>query len=134
MTDNPTGSLDKRKDLSAMLTCTPFRLRFNNYKACSRKFNLGASVPPGVPQVEFFRHFTEEGHHGFLKDNSVKIIDRLTGGNRMRESFWQYWLDCFAPKGLNTRQVDTQISTDISSGSCETDSHRLQQFLTLRFL
>ena len=84
-------------------TCTPFRLRFNNYKACSRKFNSGASVP----QVEFFRHFTEEGHHGFLKDISVKIIDRLTGGNRMRESFWQYRLDCFAPKGLNTRQVDT---------------------------
>ena len=56
-------------------TCTPFRLRFNNYKACSRKFNLGASVP----QVEFFRHFTEEGHHGFLNDISVKIIDRLTG-------------------------------------------------------
>ena len=24
----------------------------------------------------------------------------------MRESFWQYRLDCFAPKGLNTRQVD----------------------------
>ena len=57
-------------------TCTPFRLRFNNYKACSRKFNSGASVP----KVEFFRHFTEEGHHGFLKDISVKIIDRLTGG------------------------------------------------------
>ena len=84
-------------------TCTPFRLRFNNYKACSRKFTSGASVP----QAEFFRHFTEEGHHGFLKDISVKIIDRLTGGNRMRESFWQYRLDCFAPKGLNTRQVDT---------------------------
>ena len=58
-------------------TCTPFRLRFNNYKACSRKFNSGASVP----QAEFFRHFTEEGHRGFLKDISVKIIDRLTGGN-----------------------------------------------------
>ena len=84
-------------------TCTPFRLRFNNYEACSRKFNSGASVP----KVEFFRHFTEEGHHGFLKDSSVKIIDRLTGGNRMRESFWQYRLDCFAPNGLNTRQVDT---------------------------
>ena len=51
-------------------------LGFNNYKACSRKFNSGASVP----QVEFFRDFTEEGHHGFLKDISVKIIDRLTGG------------------------------------------------------
>ena len=84
-------------------TCTPFRLRFNNYKACSRKFNSGASVA----QAEFFRHFTEEGHQGFLKDISVKIIDRLTGGNRMRESFWQYRLDCFTPKGLNTRQVDT---------------------------
>ena len=48
--------------------------------------------------MEFFKHFSEEGHHGFLKDISVKIIDRLTGGNRMRESFWQYRLDCFAPK------------------------------------
>ena len=84
-------------------TCTPFRLRFNNYKACSRKFDSGASVP----HVEFFRHFTGEGHHGFLQDISVKTIDRLTGGNRMRESFWQYRLDCFSPKGLNTRQVDT---------------------------
>ena len=29
--------------------------------------------------MEFFRNFNEEGHHGFLKDISVKIIDRLTG-------------------------------------------------------
>ena len=29
-------------------TCTPFRLRFNNYKACSRKFNLGASYFGGL--------------------------------------------------------------------------------------
>ena len=78
--------------------CTPFRLTFDNYKASSRKFNSGASVP----QAEFFRHFIEGGHQGFLKDISVKIIDRLTGGKRMRESFWQYRLDCFAPKGLTT--------------------------------
>ena len=82
-------------------TQTPFRIRFNNYKACSRKFNLGASVP----QAEFFRHFSGEGHQGFLRDISVKIIDRLTGGDRTRESFWQYRLDSFTPKGLNTRQV-----------------------------
>ena len=63
-------------------TCTPFRPRFDSYKARSRKLNSGASVP----QAEFFRHFTEKGHQGFLKDISVKIIDRLTGGNRMRES------------------------------------------------
>ena len=84
-------------------TRTPFRIRFNNYKACSRKFSLGASVP----QAEFFRHFSGEGHHGFLQDISVKIIDRLTGGDRIRESFWQYRLDSFTPKGLNTRHVDT---------------------------
>ena len=36
--------------------CTPFRLRFDNYKACSRKFNSGASVP----QVEFFRHLLKK--------------------------------------------------------------------------
>ena len=45
-------------------TSTPFRLRFNNYKACYRKFRLGSSVP----QMEFFRRFSEEGHHGFLED------------------------------------------------------------------
>ena len=84
-------------------TCTPFSLRFNNYKARSRNFTSGASVP----KAEVFRHFTEEGHYGFLKDIGVKIIDRLTGANRMRESFWQYRLDCFTPEGLNTRQVDT---------------------------
>ena len=85
-------------------TCMLLRLRFNNYKECSCKFDSGASVL----QVEFFRLFTEEGHRGFLKDISVKIIDRLTGGgNRMRKSFWQYRLDFFARKGLNTRPVDT---------------------------
>ena len=77
--------------------------RFNNYKACNRKFSQGSSVP----QAEFFRHFSGEGHRGFLQDIRVSIIDRLTGGNRMRESFWQYKLDSFSPKGLNTRHVDT---------------------------
>ena len=84
-------------------TNTPFRLRFNNYKACNRKFSQGSSVP----QAEFFRHFSGEGQRGFLQDIRVSIIDRLTGGNRMRESFWQYKLDSFSPKGLNTRHVDT---------------------------
>ena len=72
-------------------TNTPFRLRFNNYKACNRKFSQGSSVP----QAEFFRHFSGEGQRGFLQGIRVSIIDRLTGTNRMRESFWQYKLDNF---------------------------------------
>ena len=84
-------------------TCTPFRTRFNNYKACNRKFNGGAS---GVPQADIFRHFAGEGHRGFLEDIKIIIIDRLFGNGRQRESFWQYKLDTFVPRGLNTRQVD----------------------------
>ena len=83
-------------------TSTPFRLRFNNYKACYRKFRLGSSVP----QMEFFRHFSEKGHYGFLEDISVKIIDKLTGKDRIRESFWQHKLDTFTPRGLNAKEVD----------------------------
>ena len=57
-------------------TNTPFRLRFNNYKACYSKFSQGSSEP----QADFFRHFSGEGHRGFLQDIRVSIIDRLTGG------------------------------------------------------
>ena len=57
-------------------TSPPFRLRFNNYKACYRRFRLGSSVP----QMDFFRHFSEEGHHGFLEDIRVTILDKLVGG------------------------------------------------------
>ena len=76
-------------------TVTPSRSRFNNYKLGDRKFNAGTQTP----QAEFFSHFSEEGHCGFL---------RLTGSDRMRESFWQCKFDSFTPKGLNIRQVYSQ--------------------------
>ena len=57
-------------------TSTPFRLMFNNYEACYRRFKSGSSVP----QMDFFRHLSEEGHHGFLEDIHVIKIDRLIGG------------------------------------------------------
>ena len=68
------------------------------------KFNAGTQTQ----QAEFFSNFSEEGHCGFLEYIKVTIIDRLTGSDRMRESFWQYKLDSFTPKGLNIRQVDSQ--------------------------
>ena len=83
-------------------TCTPFRIRFNYYRACSRGLNSGASLP----QVEFFRHFIEEGYHVLLKDLSIKIIDQLTDGNRTWKSFWKHQLDCFAPKGEISWHID----------------------------
>ena len=84
-------------------TCTSFRVRFNNYKSCTRRFNGGAS---GVPQATIFRHFAGEGHRGLLEDGRVVILDKLYGNGRQWESFWQYKLDTFVPRGLNIRQVD----------------------------
>ena len=55
---------------------TPFRLRFNNYKACFHRFRSGSSVP----QMDFFRHFSEDGHHVFLEDIRFALIDKLIGG------------------------------------------------------
>ena len=83
-------------------TSTPFRYRFNNYRVCYCKFSSGSSVS----HMDLFRQFSEENHHGFLEDICVKIIDRLVGGNRLHESFWQYKLDTFMPWGLNVRQVE----------------------------
>ena len=85
-------------------TNTKFIQRFNNYKSFSKKFNQGISVP----QREFFQHFREEGHSGFLDDVSVRIIDKLYSGSRRRELFWQFELDSFAPRGLNSREVELE--------------------------
>ena len=57
-------------------TSTPFRYKFNNYKACFRKFSSESSVP----QMDLFRHFSEENHHELLEDIRVKTIDRLVRG------------------------------------------------------
>ena len=55
---------------------------------------------------EFFRHFSEEGHHGFVEDIRVTVIDKLIGRDRTCESFWQHKLDTFTPRGLNVKEVD----------------------------
>ena len=84
-------------------TFTPFRTRFNDYKSCSRRFDKGELVN----QADSFRHFLEVGHHGFLKDVTFQVVDKLFGDSRVKEGFWQFKLDTFAPKGLNVRFVDS---------------------------
>ena len=84
-------------------TCTSFRVWLNNYKSCNRRFNGGAS---GVHQTDIFRNFAGEGHRGFFEDVRVVILDKLYGNRRQRESFRQYKLDTFVPRGLNIRQVN----------------------------
>ena len=61
-------------------TCTPFRLRFNNFNACNCKF-IGGSL--SIPQADIFQHFAGKDHHGFLQDIKVTIIERLNGNGRI---------------------------------------------------
>ena len=59
-----------------------------------------------APQAHLFSHFTQEGHNG-MADWSFQLIDQSnnTRNLRERESYWQFKLDTFAPKGLNDRFV-----------------------------
>ena len=47
-------------------TFTSFRVRFNNCKSASRRYSKGEVVT----KADFFRHFTEANHHGFMEDVS----------------------------------------------------------------
>ena len=60
----------------------------------------------GYHRQSFFRYFTGGAHEEFLKNVNLIIIDRLNGGGRQPESFWQYRLETFAPQGLNIKQVE----------------------------
>ena len=42
-----------------------------------------------VTQADFHRHFELAGHHGFMEDVKVQVIDRIFGESRVREGFWQ---------------------------------------------
>ena len=79
---------------------TPFILRFNNCKACNRRF-LGTISE--VPKADIFRNFAGEGNRRSPENVRVAIINRLHG--KERESFWQYNLDTFVPQILNNRQL-----------------------------
>jgi len=83
-------------------TSTPFRQRFNNYKSCHKKHNLG--VP--IIQESFHAHFNQEGHRG-IDDWQFILIDQADSlfSVRRKESFWQHRLNTFAPAGLNEREV-----------------------------
>jgi len=82
---------------------TPFRLRFNNYKCCYRKFSAGISA---VAQASFHAHFFQEGHKG-MQDWEFVLIDQACNlpAVRRKEAFWQYTLGTFRPNGLNEKDV-----------------------------
>ena len=88
-------------------TTTQFRKRFNNYKSQFRKFsNQKEGNKTSVPQSGLFEHFMKSDHNG-MSDWAFKLIDEAETESdlRLKESWWQYKLDTFKPKGLNERDV-----------------------------
>ena len=73
---------------------TKFRLRFNNYLSCSRRYSKGETVP----QMTFHSHFLKPGHNGFT-DCEFILIDQSDGipSRRKRGIFWQERLKTFLP-------------------------------------
>ena len=72
-------------------TCTAFRLRFNNYKACSRKFNLGSSVPqmyplhpPIIGHLPSNRHTQRQLHYRNIhRTYRKRIQDKIQKSHRI---------------------------------------------------
>ena len=100
----------KEKCLVYLLTCKKFlkqyvgqtidtiRHRWNNYKSSDRKFQR---YEPCM-QEHLFRHFSSQGHNGFLNDVFVIFIDQTDPSDPLKsKNFWQETLMTMAPYGLN---------------------------------
>ena len=63
-----------------------FRYRWNNYKINGRKYQEYGTWM----QQHLFEHFSEEGHHGFLEDVSIRLIDKTNPSNPLqRKNYWR---------------------------------------------
>ena len=53
-------------------------------------------------QEHLFRHFSSQGHNGFLNDVSMTFIDKTVPSDPLkREDYWKRTLKTMAPFGLN---------------------------------
>ena len=58
-------------------------------------------------QQHLFEHFSEEGHHSFLEDVSVTLIDKTDPSNPLqRENYWRITLKTMVPRGLNVEGLN----------------------------
>ena len=79
-------------------TVEEFRYRWNNYKNNGRNYQEYGTCMQQHP----FEDFSEKGHHSFLKDVSITLIDKTDPSNPLqRENYWRNILKTMAPWGLN---------------------------------
>ena len=67
-------------------TVKEFRNRWNNYNNNGRKYQeYGTCI-----QQHLVEHFFEEGHHSFLEDVSIILIDKTDPSDPLqRENYWR---------------------------------------------
>ena len=74
------------------------RYRWNSYNNNGRKYQEDGTFM----QQHIFEHFYEEGHHSFLEDVSIALIDKTDPSKpSQRENYWRSTLKRMAPWGLN---------------------------------
>ena len=55
-------------------------------------------------QQDLFENFSEEGHHSFLEDVSITLIDKTDPSNYLqRENYWRSTLNTMAPWEINVK-------------------------------
>ena len=75
-----------------------FRCRWNNYQNNGRNYQEYGTCM----QQHLSEQFSEEGHHNFLEDVSVKFIDKTDPSKSLqRENYWRSTLKTVTPLGLN---------------------------------
>ena len=56
-------------------------------------------------QQHLFEHFSVEGHHSFLEDVSITLIDKTDPSNSLqKENYWRSTLKAMMPWGLNVEE------------------------------
>ena len=63
----------------------------------------------------FFEHFSEEGHHSFLEDVSIKLIDKSDSSNPLqRENYWRSTLKTTLISDFNYINNETTFISDFN--------------------
>ena len=79
-------------------TVDELRYRSKDYKNNGCKYQEDGKCM----QQYLFEHFSEEGHHSFLEDVSITLIDKTDPSNHLqRENHWRSTLKTITPWGLN---------------------------------
>ena len=96
-------------------TVERFHFRWNNYKNCQRE----AAQEGAPPQSFFHQHFPSEGHHCFVNDCKITVIDKTDSSDPARREFFSIKLLKTYPLALNIEEELTYFLEQINMYLCD---------------